>query len=51
MSAASNVVPMLVVHEQDAIRALVRGLLAGEGFVVDEAAAWDMGSHVPDTAP
>jgi DNA-binding response OmpR family regulator len=51
MTAAGSGVPMLVVHEQDAIRALVRGLLAGEGFVVEEAAAWDVASHSPDPAP
>jgi DNA-binding response OmpR family regulator len=41
----------LVVHEQGTIRALVRDLLASEGIVVDEAAAWDEGSHYPHSAP
>lgn len=41
----------LVVHPQVAIRARVRALLAGEGFVVDEAAEWDGAPHLPDPAP
>jgi DNA-binding response OmpR family regulator len=45
------VVRTLVVHEQGTIRALVRDLLASEGIVVDEAAAWDEGSHYPHSAP
>jgi DNA-binding response OmpR family regulator len=40
-----NVVRALVVHEQSAIRARVCALLAGEGFIVEEAAAWNVASH------
>jgi len=39
-----NAVGTLVVHKHGAIRARVRALLVGEGFVVDEAAGWDVAS-------
>ncbi len=51
MRAERNVLRTLVVHEQGAIRARVRGLLASEGFVVDEAVEWDAASRSPDSAP
>lgn len=45
-----NVVRTLVVHSNAATRALVRSLLTGEGFVVEEAPAWDVASRSLDSA-